>query len=280
MIRVGAVDYLNARPLVAGMELPPLSERFRVLRATPAECARRLHAGDVDLALLPSIEYARSTSPLEIVQGIAIGSKGPVSSVLLFTRVPPPDVRSIALNAASRTTNALVTLLFAEEGARPELTVREPDLEAMLAEHDAAVLIGDDALFAEAPPGVRVIDLGDAWTATHEGHPFVYAFWAARPGVLDRRDYRMIHASKSYGRAHLDEIAGSFEYRGRRDPERCRRYLEKSISYRLGSRQLAGLMEFYARCTEHGIIERVPEMRFLPLRRTRCQQTAAGQEGV
>jgi chorismate dehydratase len=196
---------------------------------------------------------------------VAIGSLGKVESVLLFTRVPLSEVRSVALNAESRTSNALVAILFAEEGARPALRVRPPDLEAMLAEHDAAVLIGDAALFAEAPEGARAIDLGEAWSATRGGLPFVFALWAARPGTLDRRDYRMIHAAKSYGRAHRRELAEGFSHRGRRDPERCHRYLAEAVRYRLGKQELAGLGEFYRLAARHGLIDRVPTIRFLPL---------------
>jgi chorismate dehydratase len=265
MIRVAAVSYLNARPLVEGMTRPPLSDRFSVAWCTPAECARRLHEGDADLALLPSIEYARSAERLEIVPGVAIGSKGPVRSVLLYTRVPLPRVRSIALNAESRTSNALVTVLFAGEGARPALELCEPDLGTMLESHDAALLIGDAALFTPAPEGVRVIDLGEAWTETQGGLPFVYAFWVARPGVLDRDDYRQIHASKAYGRAHLRQIAEDFEFRGRRDPGLCHSYLSESVRYRLGNRQIEGLETFYRLAARHGLIEGAPPIRFLPL---------------
>jgi chorismate dehydratase len=189
-------------------------------------------------------------------------------------------VRSIALNAESRTSNALVTLLFAEEGSRPELSVQPPDLEAMLAGSDAAVLIGDAALFAQPPPGAQVIDLGEAWSATRGGLPFIFAFWAALPGVLDRDTYRLIHSAKSYGLAHLDEIAGDFEYRGRRAPELCRRYLSESVRYRLGSRQLEGLGEFYRLAAKHGLIDEVPKLRFLPLGRGATCGLRAAKEGA
>lgn len=280
MIRVAAVSYLNARPLVEGMAYRPLSERFEVSWAPPAECARRLEEGEADLALIPSIEYARSSRELEIVPGIAIGADGPVESVLLFTRVPLPEVRSIALNAESRTSNALVTVLFAEEGSRPELSVEAPDLEIMLAGHDAAVLIGDAALFATPPSGVQVIDLGEAWTETRRGLPFIFAFWAALPGVLDRDSYRLIHSAKSYGLAHLEKITGDFEYQGRREPERCRRYLSESVRYRLGSRQLEGLGEFYRLAKKHGLIEKTPKLRFLPLGRGATCGLRAAKEGA
>ena len=143
--------------------------------------------------------------------------------------------------------------------------MREPDLGAMLADHDAAVLIGDDALFATPPPGAQVIDLGEAWTETHDGLPFVYAFWAVRPGVMDRRDYRQLHAARAWGRAHMRQIAEEYSFRGQRDPELCHRYLTESIRYRLGNQQLAGLNEFYRRAHRQGLIPRVPTLRFLPL---------------
>src|SRR5580765_3278469 len=109
MIRLGAVGYLNARPLVYGLES---DTRFRVRYDLPSECARLLHAHDIDVGLIPSIEYLRGPGPYGIVYGAAVTSNGPVKSVALYTRREPRDIRTVAMDTSSRTSVALVTILL------------------------------------------------------------------------------------------------------------------------------------------------------------------------
>ena len=161
----------------------------------PSECARLLHAHAIDVGLIPSIEYLRGPRPYAFVPGPAITSRGPVASVALYTRVEPRDVRSIAMDTSSRTSVALATVLLrARVRHRRRTRCRwRPDLDAMLARADAALIIGDNALFLDhrsairnPQSAIRKIDLGELWTAS-TGLPFVYAFWAGRPGRADAR---------------------------------------------------------------------------------------------
>jgi chorismate dehydratase len=143
-VRVGAVGYLNARPLVYGLDRQP---RFQVRFDVPSECARLLHAGAIDIGLIPSIEYLRG-GPYRIVPDLAIASRGVVASVALYTTRPIADVRSIAMDTSSRTSVALVRVLCARRfGIKPAIESRGPDIDVMLAHCDAALLIGDNALF-------------------------------------------------------------------------------------------------------------------------------------
>src|SRR5262249_10178013 len=185
----GAVGYLNARPLVHGLDgQPRLDLRFDL----PSECARLLHSGGIDLGLIPSIEYLRG-GPYRIVPDVAIASDGAVASVALYTTKPMAQVRSIAMDTSSRTSVALVHVL----GARyfhiePAVEHRGPDIADMLAHCDAALLIGDTALLLDpntiqAGRDIEKIDLGEAWK-TMTGLPFVYAFWAGKPGAVDTAD--------------------------------------------------------------------------------------------
>jgi chorismate dehydratase len=150
-VRLGAVSYLNARPLVFGLEnSPDFAVRFDV----PSQCAELLHAGAIDVGLIPSIEYLRPrgrTEPYAIVPDLAIASNGPVASVAIFTTRPMADVRSIALDTSSRTSVALVRVLCPRVfGIRPALAHQAPDLGAMLAQCDAALIIGDKALMQDS----------------------------------------------------------------------------------------------------------------------------------
>src|SRR5262245_51916650 len=141
MVRLGAVTYLNARPLVYGLER---STRFRVRYDIPSECARLLHAHETDLGLIPSIEYLRGPVPYAIVPGPAVISRGEVASVAVYTRREPRDIRSIAMDTSSRTSVALATVLLQRRfGVSAEAAPMAPDLDGMLARADAALIIGD-----------------------------------------------------------------------------------------------------------------------------------------
>ncbi len=146
-VRLGAVGYLNARPLVYGLEEHP---GFDLRYDVPSECARLLHAREVDVGLIPSIEYLRGPQPYVLVPGPAVTSRGPVASVAIYTRREPGDIRSIAMDTSSRTSIALATVILRRRfGVAPEPAPMAPDLDAMLGRADAAMIIGDTALFLD-----------------------------------------------------------------------------------------------------------------------------------
>jgi chorismate dehydratase len=145
-VRLGAVGYLNARPLVYGLDRVA---RFDLRYDVPSDCARLLHTGATDLGLIPSIEYLRG-GPYAIVPDLSIASRGPVASVAIYTTRPMAEVRSIAMDTSSRTSVALVSVLCARLfRIAPALEARGPDLGDMLAHADAALIIGDNALLLD-----------------------------------------------------------------------------------------------------------------------------------
>jgi chorismate dehydratase len=144
-VRLGAVGYLNARPHVFGLDR---TSRFDLRFDVPSQCAALLHEGEIDVGLIPSIEYLRGS--YAIVPDVAIASSGPVSSVMLYATRPMAEVRSIALDTSSRTSVALTRILCAREfHIQPMFEPHGPDLESMLAHNDAALIIGDQALFTD-----------------------------------------------------------------------------------------------------------------------------------
>src|SRR5882672_7419839 len=150
-IRAGAVSYLNTRPLVFGVDQGLGADRLQLTYDVPSVVARRMASGELDLALLPVVELARIPD-LVVVPGLAIGSLGNCRSVLLVARRPLADVKSVALDPESSTSNALAAVLFAEAwGVKPEFVTGPLDLTEALAEHDAVVRIGDKALFEPLP---------------------------------------------------------------------------------------------------------------------------------
>lgn len=249
--RLGVVGYLNSQPLVHGLAR---DARFRLEADTPARVAERLHKGELDLGLIPSIEYA--AGEYAIVPGLAIASRGPVRSVYLLHRGPLEGVRRVALDSSSRTSVALLRLLLQERLARqPEYVSMAPDAEAMLKACDAALIIGDPALYLEVD--AQQLDLADAWREL-TGLPFVFAFWAGPPGGLDPAGVLALQAALRSGLQALPEIAGAYGPSAALNES----YLRSNIQYELGAAQLEGLREFYRRAQAAGLIPRVPELRF------------------
>jgi chorismate dehydratase len=261
-VRLGAVGYLNARPLVYGLEESP---RFAVRYDVPSECARLLHEGSIDLGLIPSIEYLRG-GPYRIVPDLAIASHGPVASVALFTLKPIGDVRSIAMDTSSRTSVALVRVLCARlYRIQPAIESRGPDIHDMLTRCDAALIIGDNALFDPATShrqtAIEKIDLGEAWTAM-TGLPFVWAFWAGRPDALNPGDVEALQRARDEGVKRPEELARAYLADA---PERQAigaRYLRDNIKYYFRDDERSALETFYRYAVEAGLVARGDAPRF------------------
>jgi len=254
-LRLGAVSYLNVEPIIHGLRGDPA---FELIRDVPSRIAARLHAGEIDLGMIPSIEYA--AGDYAIVPGIAIGSRGAVQSVVLLHAGPLDRIGRVALDTSSRTSVALVRILLRERlGRDPEYVAAAPDPAAMLRTADAALLIGDPALYYDGP--ARRLDLGAAWLEA-TGLPFVFAFWAGRPGSVTPAQVARLQQALAAGCAHLGEIASSYNGAGRGHAAQNESYLRRNMSYGLGGEEQASLREFYRRAHRLGLIPREPELRF------------------
>jgi chorismate dehydratase len=256
--RLGAVDYLNARPLVHGLDRR--SDLFRLRFDVPSKCAALLHEGAIDVGMIPSIEFQRGSSPYRIAPGIGIVSDGPVASVALFTSRPVEQLRCIAVDTSSRTSTGLMGLLCLEVfGIDPDFVPMPPSIDQMLGRCDAALVIGDPALYLDHDArGLSKIDLGEQWSRLTD-LPFVWAFWAGRPDALSRAAITALAAARDAGVAASDTIADA--YCG---PERSalgRAYLRENIQYTLDERAEAGLRRYYELAAKHGVIDtaRPPE---------------------
>jgi chorismate dehydratase len=253
LIRLGAVSYLNTRPLVHGLDQHP--DRFELRFDVPSRCAELLHADLVDVGLIPSIEYPGHD--YRIVPGISIASDGPVASVALFSRVPAERIGCIALDTGSRTSVALLRILCAQWfDIGPRFITMPPTLDQMLGRCDAALVIGDNALFLDADRlGIEKIDLGEEWVGM-TGLPFVYAFWAGRPGVLDVTDVRALQEARDRGIAATATIGRQSFPDDAAKAQRADEYLRQNVKYALGGREVEGLRRFYELAAEMGILER------------------------
>lgn len=265
-IRLGAVEYLNARPLVHGLDRR--TELFDLRFDLPSRCATLLHEGSTDLGMIPSIEYLRGSETYRIVPDLGIISDGDVASVALFSRVPLADVRRIGLDTSSRTSAALTRVLCRDAwDIDPEFASIPPGPAAAVEDCDAALLIGDPALFLDyASAGLTKIDLGAEWTRL-TGLPFVWAFWAGRTGAIDAAGVAALQAARDQGVVDSDAIADRFceaspkpaqraEAGGAAQAAICRTYLRDNIKYRLGDREIQGLRRYYELAAKHGLVNR------------------------
>jgi chorismate dehydratase len=258
-VRLGAVSYLNTKPLVHGLE--DRSHLFSVRYDVPAQCAALLHEGRIDVGLIPAIEYHRGT--YRIVPGVAIGSDGPIASVALFSRVPPSRVQTLALDVSSRTSAALTQILCAKRWhIAPHLLPSDPDLGRMLDRADAALLIGDPALTVDpAAHGATKIDLGSEWKAL-TGLPFVYAMWAGRDGIIGPAHVAELNAARDRGVAAIEPIAARFGGSDDARRDRARAYLRDNLKYGLGETERAGLNRFFELAAEVGLVSTREPLRF------------------
>lgn len=272
-VRVGAVSYLNTRPLVLGMAQGMGADRIELSFDVPSRLADRLAASELEVALLPTIELARIPG-LTIVPGLAITSHGPARSVLLVSRRPLEAIRSVALDPESRTSNALAQILFAEVwGGAPAFAPGSASIDEALDAHDAVVRIGDKALFDPLPPGTRAFDLGEAWTA-RTGLPFVWAVWAAIPAVVDRELYKVFHDSRREGGRRIDDIAEDYVWKGRRDPELARSYLRRNMRYRLGAQEVRAIRMFHEAAERLGLVAAAPDPVLAVFSESACRAAA------
>lgn len=240
-IRVGAVNYLNTKPLIE--RLTDFGPPIELSLDLPSRLADQLAAGHIDVGLIPVVEYFRGRN-YSFIPNVAIASRGPVLSVTLFSRVPWPEIRSVALDEGSRTSAALTQILLRKRhGVHPTFEPLPIDAPAEEAGSDAVLLIGDRAMRACLPGFRFAYDLGQEW-ADWTGLPFVYAVWAIRDGVELGDVERAFHQAKEYGLAHAGAIAQREAPALGLDPGYCRRYLSHIIHYDLGPRELEGMKRF------------------------------------
>jgi len=246
---LGSVPYANGRPLLEGLAESP---GVRLVLDRPSALAGRLAAGELDAALVPSVEAIRDPR-LVIVPGGCIASRGAVASVSLFHRAPlAPGIR-VALDSSSRTSAALVRLLLAGPLECPGCRFEEcpPETDPRTAPADAVLLIGDAALALDRR-GLRETDLGAAWTSW-TGLPFVWAVWVARDGAAAEAAERVLRDARARGRERLPEIVRAEAGRLGIPVAEMERYLTVNIRHEFGEDERRGLERFREECIRAGL---------------------------
>jgi chorismate dehydratase len=251
--RIAASYYLNSAPLVWSFLHGSMRKQVQLLSdAAPARCADMLARGQADAALVPVIEYQRLPE-VAIVPGVCVGAASEVRSVVLVTRGGSlEDVESIALDTSSRTSAALVEIIFREFlGKEPKVRPTVPDLREMLKENDAALMIGDPAM-TFVREGLRVYDMAALWRE-HTGLGFVFAMWMTRGGDAGVAGAIDFAAARDEGLAGLDEIVDAYEDELGLPRADMVSYLRDNIRFHLDADMLSGLELFFHLAYKHGL---------------------------
>ena len=254
MIRVGAVNYLNTKPLVEG--LTEFAPNVRLAFDLPSRLADQMARNELDVGLIPVVELFRGDG-YSFLADCGISSRGPVLSVTLFSRVPWDAIWSVSLDEGSRTSAALTKILLASrdhQGAGSVVAYHPLPLSAPADDvpTDAVLLIGDRAMKACLPGFEYSYDLGQLWTE-FTGLPMVFAVWAVRPGVdLGDAEHAFVKA-KRYGLSRAGVIAAREAKALGLDAGYCRRYFDTIIRYDLGEPELAGMRRYYQLASQLGL---------------------------
>ncbi len=299
LLRMAAVDYLNPAPLMWNFEHPPLAaslaERYAIERMTPAACAEALGSGEADLGLIPVGAYAVMRG-LSVVPGCAIASLGAIRSLLLIYRpdeesaaggeadLQVPTARelarigTVALDNSSRTTALYTQVLFRRFWRHaPDFQACPPDLDRMLREADAVVLIGDPALhalrdraarLARTGEQLRYLDLGHAWHEATET-AWVSAVWAVRDAGTAQLQHgeraavgRDLQASRDAGLVHIPELVAEWAPRLSLSAQTVEQYLTRNIHYFLAASAIAGVERFFREAHALALMPTLPVLRW------------------
>jgi chorismate dehydratase len=266
--KIGAVSFLNTKPLIYGIERNLFPHNFQLTKAIPSALAVELNAGKLDVALIPSIAYAKNSPELQIVPECGIIAHGEVKSIRLYFNKNLKTIKSVAVDISSMTSVILTKILLAERfEVKPEFIASMPEVEKMLATADAALVIGDSALFKTKPSDENYLDLAEEW---HEmtGLPFVFAVWAGRRNVLDIDDLQAIISSKILGQDNIDSVCQDAAAEYNADFNLVKSYLTENVQFDLGEEEIAGMRHFFELAYYHGALEYLPSLNFFSLEST------------
>ena len=267
-LRISAISYLNTAPLMWDFDHGDAAKNFDIFYSVPSSCAGALRVGTGDIGIIPAIAY-NSIPGLVIIPEVAIAARGPVRSILLISKVPLEEVRTVATDNSSMTSVALTRVLFEKWwGGGREFRSLAPELDFMLRECDAALLIGDPALKVDRSR-YQVLDLAEEWQRL-SGKSFVFAFWAVREAAVAEMQpgldpAAIFQASRDHGLqpAALQQIAREWSARLQITQGEVKDYLTKNIYYQLDQDCLDGMELFFRYAAECGAVEGLRPVNFL-----------------
>jgi chorismate dehydratase len=261
--RIAASSYLNTAPLIWSFTHGSQRDSVELFTDTaPARCAEMLATGEVDAALVPVIEYQR-VADISIVPDVCVGSKTAVRSVVLATRKNNlKKIERVALDESSRTSATLVKIVFREFlGFEPEWKTAAPDLQSMMREADAALIIGDPAMTIPRDQ-FRVFDLAAVWRE-FTGLGFVFAMWMVRNESVERVRVIDFAAARDEGLANLEQVIATYPHKIPFSEEEMSQYLTENIVFMIDTEMRKGLFRFFQLAQKRGLIDAAKQLEFL-----------------
>jgi chorismate dehydratase len=255
-LQFGLHGFLNAQPLLVPLQNIAEETGLEMVIDVPSQLAELLNSGNLDLAMIPTVEYLKEAGRYRLLDGVCIASREKVSTVLLISKLPVREIRTLALDERSRTSVALLKILFGKRFS-PEIVFdpSPPEPAAMLKTHDAALIIGDQTFsLPTLPKRTEIYDLSEEWFQK-TGKTFVHAVVAVGDGVtVEKRICDAIQSAKREGLSSLASIASNFAASRGLDSRVCEDYLRNKIIYDLGPGELEGMTLFQQLCYEQGLI--------------------------
>jgi len=259
-VRVGAVRYLNSKPLIEGLDR---CRSLTISAAVPAHIAPMLESGQIDIGLCSLIDFARTSTPLAMIPSGIIGCEGPTLTVRVFSKVPASEVKTLAADTDSHTSVALARLVFrmlhGNDPTPVDFDAREQVTPGAADPWPEAVLLIGDKVVQASPPSVRYphqIDLGQAW---HEltGLPFVYAIWMCRAEDMDRPEIieaaELLNRQRLRNASRLDWIVSSHARERNWPEDLAREYLGQRLRFGCGPREREGIARFLSLAADEGL---------------------------
>jgi chorismate dehydratase len=265
-LRISAISFLNTAPLMWDFEYGGAGAHFDISYTVPSACAGQLLAGTADIGIIPVAAYAQIPD-LAIIPGVAIAARRAVRSILLVSKVPIEEIETIALDTSSMTSVALTKVLFERWlGAGRRFTDMAPNLEVMLRDHDAGLVIGDTALQVDRSKYLT-LDLAEEWIR-FTGKPFVFAFWAVRRAALADAPVDLastFQLSRDHGvqAQNINSLAHEWAGRVGLSEDEVHTYLTENIHYHLDPGCMEGLQLFYRYAAECGALPPAPPLQFV-----------------
>ncbi|SFG00643.1 futalosine synthase [Desulfotomaculum arcticum] len=266
-LRVGQVEYLNCIPVYHALEDGLLDADIELIKGPPTKLNNMFLNGELDITPISSIEYAKYKDKCIIIPNMSISADGNVESILLFSHCPPTELegKTVNVTTSSATSVVLLRILFEHYyHVQVEFHRSEPNLDAMLASADAALLIGDDAMLAhqavmQNKPDINVTDLGKEWK-NFTGEKMVYAVWVVHaelaennPEIVEQIS-RLFNQAKAIGLANRDDLVNKGHKRSHLPHSLLNHYFD-TIHHDLGESERRALLTYYDYAYKSGIIE-------------------------
>jgi len=260
---LGLIDALEYYPLIYGLKENLLEHEFNIIYTTPDRAAKQLKEGEVELALIPAIEYARKKETWRIIPDLCITCSGAVKNTQLFFKKGLKEIKKVAVDKNAVVSFILLKILMKEKFMMdPEFVFMDPDIEKMLAHAEAALLTGEHA-FGNLHLYPNRLDLNEEWVDL-TGLPFVYSFWAGREFTVTKEEIGTIIKSYELGIRNLEKISKDYALNHSQNWAFYHDFLTKTIQYTLNDRAKEGLAEYYSYAFFFGFTEFIPDLLFYP----------------